>query len=83
MHYSRNKQLYEQYLHWRNTLAEFQRILGSANNEDLLNRALQAGQLSLIEYLMEVRYFYDAITRSLEAEKTLHEVTAKLYKFRL
>jgi outer membrane protein, heavy metal efflux system len=48
-----------------------------------LNKALEAGQLSLIEYLMEIRYFYDAIVRSLEAEKALHEQIAELYKFEL
>ncbi|MGC1240376.1 MAG: TolC family protein [Chryseosolibacter sp.] len=83
MHFYRNKQLYEQYLHWQNTLNAYQRILDSANNEELLNKALTAGQLSLIEYLMEVRYFYDAIVRSLEAEKKLHDVAAELYKIQL
>ena len=82
-HYYRNKRLYEQYLHWDNTLAGYREILGSANNEELLNRALEAGQVSLIEYLMEVGYFYDAIIRSLEAQKALHEVAAELYKFQL
>ncbi|HEY9487480.1 MAG TPA: TolC family protein [Chryseosolibacter sp.] len=83
MHHYKNKQLYEQYLHWQNTFAEYRQILGSANNEELLNKALSAGQVSLIEYLMEVRYFYDAIVRSLEAEKALHDLAAQLYKFQL
>lgn len=82
-HYYETRQLYDQYLHWQTTLSEYQDILGSANNEDLLNKALQAGQLSLIEYLMEVRYFHDAIVKSLEAEKALHERVAELYKFQL
>lgn len=83
MHYYRNKQLYDQYLHWQNTFFEYRTTLGSANNEEFLTRALRAGQLSLIEYLMEVRYFYDAILQSLQAEKALHDQAAKLYKFRL
>lgn len=82
-HYYENKQFYEQYLHWQSTLAEYQGILASANNEELLNKALQAGQLSLIEYLMEVRYFYHAILKSLEAERALHEQIAELYKFEM
>ena len=83
LHYYKNKQLYERYMHWQNTSTEYEGILNSANNEELLNKALQAGQLSLIEYLMEVRYFYNAILRSLEAEKALHYQAAQLYKFQL
>lgn len=82
-HYYRNKQLYEKYLHWQNTFNGYQTVLTSANNEELLNRAFQAGQLSLIEYLMEVRYFYDAQTRNLESERALQQSIAELYKYQL
>lgn len=56
-HYFENKQLYKEYLLWQQTFIEYPRILSTANNELLLNKALQAGELSLIEYLMEVRIF--------------------------
>ena len=82
-HYFENKLLYEQYLHWQNTFSEYQTILTSANNEQLLSKALEHGELSLIEYLMEVRYFYDAVGRLLEAEHKLHQSIAALYKFQL
>ena len=82
-HYYRNKQLYEEYRHWQRTFNEYQNIFLSANNEELLNRAFQAGQLSLIEYLMEVRYFYDANEQLYAAEKELHMAIAELYKFQL
>jgi hypothetical protein len=41
------------------------------------------GEINLIEYLMETRYFYDAINRSLEAEKELQLSIARLLKFQL
>ena len=82
-HYFENKQLYEQYLHWQKTFAEYQTILTSANNEQLLNKAFQAGELSLMEYLMEVRYFYDAVARNIEAEKELQRSIGELYRFQL
>lgn len=83
MHHYKNRQLYERYLHWLKAKSDYEAILTNASNEELLNKALEAGQLSLIEYLMEVRYFYDAILKSLEAEKALHEQIAELYKFEL
>jgi cobalt-zinc-cadmium efflux system outer membrane protein len=82
-HYFENKQLFEQYTHWQNTFKEYQDILGSANNDQLLQRAFQAGELSLIEYLMEVRYFYDAIGKSLDAEREMQQSVARLYRFEL
>lgn len=82
-HYFENKRLYEQYLHWRNTYSQYREILDSANNEELLDKALQHGEINLIEYLMETRYFYDAINRSLEAEKELQSSIASLLKFQL
>lgn len=82
-HYFENKQLYEEYLHWKNTFTEYQSILSSTNNEELLDKALEHGEINLIEYLMEARYFYDAINRSLEAEKELQSRIARLLKFQL
>lgn len=82
-HYSENKQLYERYTHWKNVYTEYQDILSGANNQDLLNKALQHGEINLIEYLMETRYFYDAINRSLEAERELQSSIARLLKFQL
>jgi cobalt-zinc-cadmium efflux system outer membrane protein len=82
-HYFENKQLFEQYTHWQYTFKEYQDILGSANNDQLLQRAFQAGELSLIEYLMEVRYFYDAIGKSLDAEREMQQSVARLYRFEL
>jgi outer membrane protein TolC len=82
-HYSENKQLYEQYTHWKSTFTEYQTILGSAQHEELLDKALQHGEINLVEYLMETRYFYDAINRSLEAEKELQSSIARLLKFQL
>lgn len=82
-HYFENKQLFEQYTHWLNTFNEYQTILVSANNDQLLDKAFQVGELSLIEYLMEVRYFYDAIGKSLDAEREMQQAVARLYKFQL
>jgi outer membrane protein, heavy metal efflux system len=82
-HLSRNKQNYEKYLHWKNTVDEYQALLTTSNNEELLTKSLEHGQSSLIEYLMEMRYFYDAIDKYLDAERELHYTIAELYKFQL
>lgn len=80
---SQNKRVYESFLHWQNTVNEYQELLTASNNELLLGKALEAGQISLIEYLVEVRYLYDAVERFLVAEKELHTSISILYKFQL
>lgn len=82
-HQSRNKRVYESYLHWHSTVEEYQLLLTTSNNEALLGKAFEAGQMSLIEYLIEVRYLYDAIERFLEAERELYNAVAILHKYRL
>lgn len=82
-HQSRNKRVYESYLHWQSTVEEYQSLLTTSNNEALLGKAFEAGQMSLIEYLIEVRYLYDAIERSLEAERELYNAVAILHKYQL
>ncbi|MEX2235132.1 MAG: hypothetical protein WD824_23415 [Cyclobacteriaceae bacterium] len=70
-------------MHWEKTFDEYQSILIAVNNEQLLNKAFQAGQLSLIEYLMELRYFFDANEKLKAAEREYHRAIAELYKFQL
>lgn len=82
-HQSRNRRVYESHLHWRNTVSEYQELLTVSNNEVLLGKALEVGQISLIEYLMEVRYLYDAVERFLAAENEMYNTVAVLYKFEL
>ncbi|MBX2894806.1 MAG: TolC family protein [Cyclobacteriaceae bacterium] len=82
-HHSRNRRVYESHLHWRNTVSEYQELLTASNNEALLTKSFEAGQISLIEYLMEVRYLYDAVERFLSAENELNDTVAVLYKFEL
>jgi hypothetical protein len=44
----------------------------------LLKKALDAGEISLLTYLMEVEYYYDAINKVLEAERDYELAAAEL-----
>jgi cobalt-zinc-cadmium efflux system outer membrane protein len=82
-HYYRNKQFYEQYLNFKKIVEDYQSLLTSGNNTDLLTKALDKGEISSIAYFMELSYFYGAYDKSLLAEKELHATVAALYKFQL
>jgi outer membrane protein TolC len=48
------------------------------NNEPLLQKALQAGQISLLTYLLETEYLYAALQKTLEAERDYALALAQL-----
>lgn len=82
-HHYRNMQLYEQYLKFQKISEEYQAALATSNNAQLLDKALAQGEISSIEYFMELSYFYSAMSQSLLAEFELHKTIATLYKFQL
>lgn len=82
-HYYENQQLYEKYVALKNSLTEYQAIFNSTKNTEILDKALKAGNISSIEYFMELTYFYNAYDKYLEAEKMYQETIAQLNKYQL
>jgi len=77
------KQLYEKHQNLKSLVEEYNQVLLNANNSELLNKALKAGQISSIEYFMELSYFYTAYDKLLLKDKELQKTIAELYKFQL
>jgi len=50
-------------------LKEYEETLKVTNNRELLKKALDKGQLSLINYLMELTVYYETIDKYLETER--------------
>ena len=82
-HYYEIKALYEKYANLKITMTEYQTVLGSFSNFDILDRSLAAGQISTLEYLMEVKYYQNAYTSYLQTEKEYFEVISELLKYQL
>ena len=55
--------------------------LATHNNEPLLKKALDAGEISLLDYLLEVEFYYNAINKALEAERDFELAAAELKSF--
>lgn len=77
------RQLYEAYTNLNTTLQEYRTALASLNSIELLDKALRLGEITTIEYFLEVNYFYQATNNYLMTERELNEVIAKIYKFQL
>ncbi|MDR1102321.1 MAG: transporter, partial [Tannerella sp.] len=56
----------------------YRRALDASNHTELLKKALDAGEISLLDYLVETGLYYDAIRRTLETERDFQIAFAEL-----
>lgn len=75
--------LYQQSLALKASMDEYQKVLSSQNNLALLNKAIQAGQISMIEYFVDVTTYYQSMQNYLQLQNQYQKLMAQLYKFRL
>jgi len=77
--YNRLKTHYEKAKRLQETLADYTKVLESVNSTHLLKKALDAGEISLIEYMMELSLYYDTIDNILSIKNELHQELAGMY----
>lgn len=82
-HFFQLKALYEKYNNLKISLAAYKEVFESLNNEALLDKSLKMGQITAIEYFLEMNYYNSALKNYLEVEKDLHLVVAELEKYKL
>jgi cobalt-zinc-cadmium efflux system outer membrane protein len=82
-HFYDIKQKYERMTNLKITLDEYQILFSSLNNVELLDKSLSLGQISTIEYFMEMTYYYEALKNYLKTELEYNKVVAELYKYQL
>jgi len=67
----------------RDKVNEYREVIGSLNNTALLRKALDSGQISLSEYLIELAYYYDAYNQLLEMEYELQRAYSEISRYQL
>ena len=77
------EQLYGQLLAISRVKEEYSSLLESQQSVELFNKALEAKQLSIIEYFSELSTFYDSMQSYLEVEKEYHDLVAQLNRYKL
>ena len=65
------------------TAMRYRRALDEANNSALLQRAMDEGLISVLEYLQGIELYYDYLDRSLGAERDYLRARAELEAWRL
>jgi outer membrane protein TolC len=76
--YSQLQVLYKRAFGLKATAETYRKSLNTVNNTDLLKKALDAGEISLLEYIVEIGLYYDTVTQALEAEKEYQLAFAEL-----
>ena len=77
------QQLYQQAEILQISRTDYASVLQQQRNVELLNKALNAGQLSVIDYFTELSTFYDSLQSFIDVEKEYFSTLAQLYQYKL
>lgn len=77
-YYSRLKNLYEQVAELQNNVRRYNSVFERNDNDELLFKAYGNGEISLLNYLLELEYYLVACDKRLQAERDLHLTWAEL-----
>ncbi|MDR3286248.1 MAG: TolC family protein [Prevotellaceae bacterium] len=76
--YNYLQNLYTKAVDLQQTAAKYKKALSQYNNDKLLKKALDAGEISLLDYLLECQYYYQILNKMLETERDFELTLAKL-----
>lgn len=69
---------YNRALGLKNTAESYRKSLAMTNSTELLKKALDAGEISLLNYMVELGMYYNMVNQTLEAERDYHKALAEL-----
>jgi outer membrane protein TolC len=81
--HSHLRTLYERASGLKRTAEGYRQSLATLNNTALLKKALEAGEISLLDYMVEIGLYYDAMNQALSAERDYRLLLAELAAFEL
>ncbi len=81
--YARYQEQYNQYRLLLKKYREYQTTMESLDSESLLLKAFSLGELSFMDYYIELRFYRDALDRMFQIETDLYQLKAELLKHQL
>ena len=69
---------YNRALGLKNTAEAYRKSLTMTNSTELLKKALDAGEISLLNYMVELGFYYNMVNQTLEAERDYQKALAEL-----
>ena len=67
----------------KRSIDEYSTVLSEQDDISLLNKALEAGQISMIEYFVNITTLYQSLDNYLQLQNEYRKMLAVMYKFRL
>lgn len=79
--YNHLKSIHAQVIALQNNVNEYRSALGTIDNSSLAKKALDLGEISLIDYLVELTLYYESMDKLFELENELNKVNAELFQY--
>lgn len=79
--YNQLKALHTKAIGLQKTASHYRSSLLLFNNSDLLKKALDKGEISLINYMFELSIYYESVNQLLELERETNKTFAELNQF--
>ena len=79
--YNQLKTLHSKAISLQSNVTEYRSKLQSFNSSDLLKKALDKGEISLIDYIMELSIYYENVNKMLELEKDKNKTIVELNQY--
>lgn len=79
--YNHLKSIHGQVIALQKNVNEYRSELGAIDNSALAKKALDLGEISLIDYLVELSLYYESVDKLLEWENELNKVNAELFQY--
>lgn len=79
--YNQLKTLHSKAISLQSNVTEYRSKLQSFNSSDLLKKALDKGEISLIDYIMELSIYYENVNKMLELDRDMNKAVAELNRY--
>lgn len=79
--YNQLKTLHEKAIQMQKNTNDYADRLKKLNSSDLLKKAYDKGEISLIDYMLELSIYYESVNKLLEMEKELNNTVAELNQY--
>lgn len=79
--YNQLKVLHTKAIELQNSSADYKSKLQTFNNSELLKKALDKGEISLIDYILELSFYYESVNNLLEMERDMNISLAELNQY--
>jgi len=82
-HFFEIKELFDRQDALKKSFNEYSFVISSINNTTLLDKVLRLGEITVIEYFLEMSFYQNALLHLLKLEKEYHVTLAEIMKYRL